>query len=474
VSFEALSPAPRKRKRPAAQATPTTRLVSGNVGPVQLGRSRLLFLDAGFPHVGSARLATAVSVCGCWLRVRTDSGGEMNLRLHHVADHLLFSGVDFYDPALWYYDWSGINPLRLPGWTAGMVAHLRAHNTDLPAAWLETGDAPFPYEHTTGGLEAERAHLRRRLVEIASEARAASTIQGYRHPALKFLWWMATRQRSLPPSSEDVAEYLVFLSDLVDTVGAVSTAQSAISYLCVVNGWSAAGILCGRATLPLNALRRRHRHVLRKSPGLTLECTTAIVRSYCRVLPGVPPNSQWRFAVGAGIGAAFKLLARYNDISKCRYDTGFFEITPWFVRILVVSRKNEQYECTWLEIARPLDPNVFGVYHALCIGHALFEGRGFILPRVLANGTVDTSQPMPYKDYVLHLRQAARHAGCPEVDAEHVAGQSPRSGAATQGAEVLRPHELCRLAGVKGLNWILGYNRHRTADRLRASWALGL
>ena len=139
-----------------------------------------------------------------------------------------------------------------------------------------------------------------------------------------------------------------------------------------------------------------------------------------------------------------------------------------------MSRINEQYEYTWLVVARPLDPNVFGVYHALCIGNALVGGRGFILSRDLANGTVEMPQPIPYKGYALHHRQAARHAGFLEVDAELVAGQSPRSGAATQGAEALRPYELSRLAGVRGLSWVSGYNRHRTADRQRASWALGL
>jgi hypothetical protein len=105
----------------------------------------------------------------------------------------------------------------------------------------------------------------------------------------------------------------------------------------------------------------------------------------------------------------------------------------------------------------------------------LFGGRGFILPSVAADGSIDPNTPMPYPAYVQHLRQAARLVGCPEVDAERVAGHSPRSGAATQGARAfLQTHELCRLAGVKDLNWIVGYNRHRIADRLRASWALGL
>ena len=404
-----------------------------------------------------------------------DGGGVTNIRLRAVADHLLFAASDFRDPALWSADWNGVNPLNLAGWTAGMAAYLYENNTVLPAAWLELGGAPLHFAPVPGGFAAERAHLRQRLIDYAGEARAPATIQGYRHPALKFLWWMATRQRPLPPSCDDAAEYFVFIADLVDTVGSVAKARSALSYLCVVNGWDKETILSGRAAIPLDALRRRHRHEVRKTPGLTLECTTAILGLYCKVEPGVPAQRQWRFAVGTAIGTAFKVLARYDDIRQCRYDPGFFEITPWFIRILLLSRKNEQFECTWLEVARPQDPTKFGVYHALCIAHGLFGGRGFILPSVDTHGVIDPNTPMPYTAYVQHLRQAVRLSGCPEVDAERVAGHSPRSGAATQGAGArLQTYELSRLAGVGDLSWIVGYNRHLISDRLRASWALGL
>ena len=108
-------------------------------------------------------------------------------------------------------------------------------------------------------------------------------------------------------------------------------------------------------------------------------------------------------------------------------------------------------------MARPQDPRKFGVYHALCIAHSLFGGRGFILPSIDAQGNIDPNTAMPYKDYVQHLRQAVRLTGCPEVDAERVAGHSPRSGAATQGAgELLQAYELSRLAGVRDLSWIVG------------------
>ena len=407
-------------------------------------------------------------------RVLTDRVARMLLadvvvEAGEVADHQLFSTAYFRGPSLWYYNWNGLSPSALAGWRVGMAAFLRESDTDVPAAWALHGD------HDPDPLAAERSHLRQRLVELAGEARAAQTITNLKHPALKLLWWMATRHRTLPPSGDDMAEYLVFLADTRNTVGAATAARQAASYLCNINGWDPVLVLSPRTAIPLDALRRRHRHAVKKSPGLTLECVSAIVHAFCRVEPGVPPSHQWRFAVGTGIGTAFKLLARYDDISKCRYDPGYFEITVWFIRILLITRKNNQLESTWLEIARPADPAAFGVYHALVIGHGLFGGSGFILPRILADGTVVKSEAMGYKDYVLHLRQAAAYVNCPEVDAELVAGQSPRAGAATEAARNhLRPHEICRLAGVKSIDWLTGYNRHCLKDRLRATWALGL
>ena len=55
------------------------------------------------------------------------------------------------------------------------------------------------------------------------------------------------------------------------------------------------------------------------------------------------------------------------------------------------------------------------------------------------------------------------------------AGQSARSGAATTCMrEGVEPHQLCRMAGVKSINWGLGYMRPDFEDRLGASRAMGL
>jgi hypothetical protein len=38
----------------------------------------------------------------------------------------------------------------------------------------------------------------------------------------------------------------------------------------------------------------------------------------------------------------------------------------------------------------------------------------------------------------------------------------------------LQPHQICHLAGVRDINWLLTYMRESLGDKLRASWSLGL
>ena len=82
---------------------------------------------------------------------------------------------------------------------------------------------------------------------------------------------------------------------------------------------------------------------------------------------------------------------------------------------------------------------------------------------------------MAYKRYVQHLRACLRCCGISAADAKKFAGQSARAGAATTAArEGVAPHEICRLAGVSSINWLIGYNRPDAHDRQRASQNLGI
>ncbi len=83
---------------------------------------------------------------------------------------------------------------------------------------------------------------------------------------------------------------------------------------------------------------------------------------------------------------------------------------------------------------------------------------------------------MEYDDNVRFLRQGLVSAtGMSDIEASLYAGQSARSGAASEAARSdLEPHRICHLAGVRDINWPLTYMRASTEDKMRASWALGL
>ena len=147
---------------------------------------------------------------------------------------------------------------------------------------------------------------------------------------------------------------------------------------------------------------------------------------------------------------------------------------PLFVRFLLESRKNEQYESCFLGVARPLDPTRRGAFHAIVEMRELRGRTGFVLPHMSARGVADTTRPMSCKKYVLHLRHALTKLGVDPAIARTFAGQSPRAGAATTAARAgARPEMTANAAGVKSIDWLLTYNRADIGDRLQASWALG-
>ena len=126
-------------------------------------------------------------------------------------------------------------------------------------------------------------------------------------------------------------------------------------------------------------------------------------------------------------------------------------------------------------MARPADPNEFGVYNALILGKTIFGG-GYIMPHIDSLGVVHRERPMEYGNYVRFLREGLISAtGTAESEDLLYAGQSARSGAASEAARSgMEPHRICHLAGVRDINWLLTYMRANTEDKMRASWALGL
>ena len=134
-------------------------------------------------------------------------------------------------------------------------------------------------------------------------------------------------------------------------------------------------------------------------------------------------------AFGIGAVTSYKELARYSDLRQLRYDESLFFVSPLLIELLCATRKNNQEFSTRLAVARPADPNEFGVYNALILGKTIFGG-GYIMPHIDSLGVVHRERPMEYGDYVRFLREGLISAtGTAESEDLLYAGQSARSGA---------------------------------------------
>ena len=462
------------------------RRVSGAAGLVQLGVSRAALIADGRVDFG-----TFTAYHQPWFEIVTGSGVVRKCRAHEALAALLFDPSDFCGrPELFFYDFSAGNPGLVPGWVKGCVDYHDRDGALVPLAWVDPDEAAGAScgSGAIGGPPAaapassdslafiahERVELHRAWVGLAGSAWASSTLAGLRNPGLKALWFFASRRFPLPPPSSAVVDYLTWLAAYVDTTGAVETARQAINLLCDYNGWDTGSVFSGRASIPAAAMRRRHAHETKKAPGLPLTHVRAILRAYAFVRPELPWYQQWCLALGVAIGTSYKTLARYDDLARLRYDSGYFEIHYAFIRLLFDRRKTHQEGGMHIDVARPALQGDFGVYHALEVGHRTFGGSGYILPHIDAQGTVHRERPMSYDDYSRHLRAALVFVGVSAAEAAAFTPHSARAGAATEGAQHLRPEELCHLAGTKDPAWFMGYLRRGLLDRLRLSWALGL
>ena len=466
----------RRRKSLGSPAVERPRLYSGAAGLARLGHSLV-----ARPLHSSYAIGVVSEWCQPWFVVAYSDGSRDSVRGHALAPMLIFSPSDFFDPALFFFDFSIFNPLRVPGWVAGLRSYLDTYGVCMPTTWLEPlahedRDESSPADATECFLAREREQLQGAFLELAGESRRPRTLSNLRHPALKALWWFASRRRQLPPTCGDVTDYLTFLTGKVDTTGSVADARGALGFLASVNagtGWDKEVMLGGRAALPLEAMRRRHAHAFEKAPGLPARLVLDVLRHYALLQAGVQTERQWRLAVGVAIGCAFKLMARYADMCHVRYDDECFRVHDMYIRIYVSERKTHVYGGQWIDVARPHDGS-YGVFDALLLGKRVF-GRGHVMPHIDTSGRVDLDRPMGYDTYVLHLRHALATVGVPDEEARQFTAHSLRSGAATEAVHSgLHPLLICGIAGVKSMDWLVGYMRADLMDRLRASWSLGL
>ena len=416
-----------------------------------------------------------------------DDGDSAEYAGHELAPLLEVSEEDFYDPRRWHYDFSVMHPMDIPAFRRALFSFVSGFGFDLPAAWgaprsraeisAVLADAGEPASEPAGVeafLAAEAAHLAGLVGGFLGTARAERTFANLRNPAIKLIWFLASRGCALPPTANEVAAYYAKVAEISNTVGGVAMAKSALSMLCVFNDVSTVAYSSMRVNAALESMRRSHRHQVRKAAGLTVDMVAAILDGYCFVRPGRPAELQWELMIGACIGIGFKLLLRYDDLKRCRWDDDFCDVFPTHVRFYLDGRKNNQYGGNFLDVARPRDEAVLGVYHVCVLAKSIFR-RGYVLGSVDASGRVDVTKPMPHKVFVAHLREALVNIGLSREMASVYSAHSMRAGGATAAAvHGLHREEIQHLAGVADPNWLAYYNRNYLAERLRVSQAIGL
>ena len=97
------------------------------------------------------------------------------------------------------------------------------------------------------------------------------------------------------------------------------------------------------------------------------------------------------------------------------------------IRFYLDGRKNNQHGGNFQDVARPEDPNVFGVYHVCLLARATF-GRGIVLRSVDSAGVVNLDACMSHKQFVAHLREALVDIGLTREMAGVYSAHSMRAG----------------------------------------------
>ena len=417
---------------------------------------------------------TVTSFCAPYFRATYDDGDEEDYVGHELAAILMPKSDDFYRPELWVYDYKYLRPQDNPYWASAMVEFVRGFGARLPSIWLAGAGVASPTCGAEDFLSQEREKLDATLDELVNGSRAIKTLANLRNAALKTLHYFATRGVPLPPSPLEAARYFALLVDTRCNVGSVGAARQALSFVCSLNGWDNAPYLTGVAAAPLEAARRKFKVQTKKTKGLKIEHVARIMKHFGYERHKRRADRQWELAFGAAVAVGFKPLLRFDDLSHCQWDDDYCTVYATHVRFFLSQRKNHQYRGNFLDIARPEDPEVCGVYHLCVEAKALFKS-GYVLPRIESSGLIAKDERMSYASFVLFVRHALTVTGMPAAKAARYAGHSMRAGGATSAAiHGLSPAEICHLAGVKDINWLTWYNRHYLAPRIRASRSIGL
>ena len=463
------------RRKPSLTAHPQTCVYEGNIGLVRLGRSVVTRMLSGIASSG-----VVIYYHRPFFGVYYSEGASEDLTGNELAASLRIDSLQVLDPRLWTYDWTAINLMKVPTFTARILDYVHACGLHLPAAWthLDLSCTTSPSNHATSiddFLRSEALHLNALHMGALSTARSSKTVQNYRNPAFKLLWFALSHRWDFPPTASQFALYLAKLRDLRNNVGALTLAKHSLCYICSINGRSTDQFSAIHVTAAIESVRRDTRGVTKKAAALKSDMVAAINQHHSFPRPARPPENQWEFALGSAISTVFKLLGRYDDAIKLLWDDNFCTVFDSYIRFYLHGRKNLQHGSALLIVARPPNDDPRGIYFLLKRAKRFFRS-GHVLPHInRQTGLIDHSKHMPYGDYVIFLRSALVNIGVPEHASTLFAGHSARAGGASEAAaHGLHQEDIQHLAGVTDPAWMLCYNRRYLPEQLRVSRALGL
>ena len=81
---------------------------------------------------GVAFFGTVRAFCAPWFRIQYDDGDFEDVAKHELAPLIFFAVESFYDPRLWYYDLSVMNPMDVPAFRAALNAYVDGFGLVLP------------------------------------------------------------------------------------------------------------------------------------------------------------------------------------------------------------------------------------------------------------------------------------------------------------------------------------------------------
>ena len=408
----------------------------------------------------------------------------------------------------WFYDWQKRSPLSDSVIRSKLASALK--DVRLVPGWveLEPGDDGFEPSTARGLLDTiyefddEDAKLDASMDALVIHGKEQSTLDGYRYPFLKAVFWLAVRDKPVnPPLAIDVARYLTVLVRLRANEGAPTMALRALNYVGSINGWGRIGS-DSVVSIPMEAAARLFSGPTKKARALdVLQLADIVQKLIPNGLADITEDSPDGMMAGSLVGG-FATIGRFENLCAMRYDDEYCEIVERdglkFIEFFIVkekqrSRKRVGRVC----VVAQSDRAVFGgltAFDILAHGKATHK-TGPVLRRVGKRGakgafldakffdpadrTDADGEPvcknMMYKDYVAYFRSLLELIGLSKEEVEQYTSHSVRRGAATNASKADVPEHLIKnQAGVTAYDWLRQYDELDDARRCDASRAIGI